>query len=188
MGELVIMPDKSLEELQILNPYKELKSYLIPAVMLDTDNFEILIELIQGTIVIDIETANMVKIVGPSDMTAAEFNVLKQGMQFEWFNTSNIQIGLSEFRLRNILDNMCKKDLLLYQDRKYKVCPGFLFQFYPEKFAIQKELVEISDIKALKAKELPANISVDDAKQKIGNFISINKTFPCYILHHYMEK
>ncbi|MBW3014559.1 hypothetical protein KY335_04960, partial [Candidatus Woesearchaeota archaeon] len=157
MGVLIIMPDKSLEELQILNPQRNFKSYLIPSVMLDTDEFGILVELIQGAVVVNIEKAVMIKIVGPSDMTAAEFNVLKQGMQFDWFNESNINIGLSEFRLRNILDNMCKKDLLHYQDRKYKVCEGFLFQFYPEKFAIKKDLVEVNDIKTLKAKELPAN-------------------------------
>lgn len=188
MGELVIMPDRSLEELQILNPHREFKSYLIPAVMLDTDDFSVLVELVQGTVVLDIENAKMVRIVGPSDMTAAEFNVMKQGMQHEWFDESHIRIGLSEFRLRNILDNMCKKDLLLWKDRKYKVCDGFLFQFFPEKFSFRKELVEIRDIKSLKAKKLPANTTAEEAKQTIGNFISINRTFPCHILYHYMEK
>ncbi|MBD3258996.1 hypothetical protein GF371_00005, partial [Candidatus Woesearchaeota archaeon] len=155
MGVPLIMPKQSAEELRVLNPTKKIKTYMVPAVMLDVvfknKQFNLLLELVKGYIVFRPEENYLVKLINLNDLNMNEALILGRALEMDTFDLDQLSGNLGDIITRNVVDSLCKKGMIIYIDGKYTVSDEVNFLYNPHEYA------SFAKIKNDKESEMIAN-------------------------------
>jgi len=177
---LVVKSNQDLDKLKMQNISKEIVTYLIPAVIVDCGEFELLAELVRGGIVVDIDTSRIVDFISLEELSMNELNVLEQGMMLGKFTANDIKTELNYFRLEAMFLDLIKRELLTLEDNKYKVSDRVQFVYHPEDYAtdVIPETIEVE------GKKLDAKTTVHAVKDRINRIAKVNNYKECWILYY----
>ena len=181
-----ILPKNTFADVKAQNPDSEIVSFLIPCIMISSDNYNILIEMIKGNVVIDIEKNKVAKIPTLQDANLKELNILELGMKFPEFKAEDFvdYLQLPVPVIQDLIDSLLKKELLEYEDGMYKVAPRFKFLYYPKIFASKEKPVKIKVIENTNLSMIKPTYHIGTMMEKYGKTISINSIEECFILYH----
>jgi len=182
MGEelLVVKSSQDLEKLKKENPGKEIVSYLIPAAVIDCGDYDLLVELVKGGVVVDIDSSYIVNFVSLEELSMNEISVLEQGIKLGSFTANDIKLDMNHFRVESLLMDLVRKELLTVDDKRYKVGHRFRLIYHPEDYAIDviPETIEVEGIK------LEAKSKIYEVKDRINRIAKVNNLKECWILYH----
>jgi hypothetical protein len=186
MGEelLVVKSKQDIEQMRSENPGKEVVSYLIPAAILECDKFDLLIELVSGGVVIDIDSSNIIYPPSLDEMSMNELTILEQGMKLDSFNAKEVQQGINFFKVEAILSDMVKRKLVTIKDNKYQVGDRFRFLYHPEKYSgsFIPEKMEVDGTK------MEPKVKIADVRDMIDRVVKVNTVKECWIYYHKVKK
>ncbi|MBW3013178.1 hypothetical protein KY340_03135 [Candidatus Woesearchaeota archaeon] len=196
MSASIIMPKHSLEQLKVMNPKRTIKTFLVPAAMLQAEfngkEFNILIELVKGHIVFKPEENYLVKLINLNDINMNEALVLRKALETDVFDLDQLDVGLGEIKTRNVIDNLCKKGMLIYIDRKYSVSDEVNFIYNPDEYASTEKILDNERTEQIfkdeNSRKLPEKVNLDEIRRQISNICSVKNIKKCWILHYYIEK
>ena len=181
-----ILPTKTFKELQDENPGAEIISYLIPCLLIYDNNFNILVECVKGNVVVDIEKNKVAKIPTLQDVNLRELNILEIGMKLGEFTAEDTAkyVDHSPIIAQELIESLCKKEMLEFENGMYKVAPRFKFLYYPKIFATKERPVKIKVIENTNLKLIPSKFHVGSIIEKYGKILAINAIDECFILCH----
>ena len=196
MGVPLILPRKSADELRVLNPTKKIKTYMVPAVMLDVifknKQFNLLIELVKGYIVFKPEDNYLVKLINLNDLNMNEAIVLNRALEMDTFDLEQLGGNLGDIMTRNIIDNLCKKEMIIYINGKYTISDEVNFLYNPHEYASFADIKNNKETERIASDEntikLAEKMDIDAINGMINNICSVKNIKRCWILHHYIEK
>ena len=176
-------------ELPIISsrPKKESeKTYLIPAVLLECGSFNLLADLVIGSIILDVQNDRRVDIPDIESFSSNELNVLKAAIELGQFSKQelNQKSTLDPVLTQHFFGFLLKKGFFTYNQGKYTPNQSFDMIFNPEKLAFpgKLEIAEISyDIK------LEPKIQPQDLKNQLSRYVDIKNLRQCWIVFHKNE-
>lgn len=196
MGVPLILPKQSADELKVLNPTKKIKTYMVPAVMLDVifknKQFNLLIELVKGYIAYKPEENYLVKLINLNDLNMNEAIILNRALEMDTFDLEHLGGDLGDIMTRNIIDNLCKKGMIIYIEGKYTISDEVNFLYNPHEYASFAKIVDNKETEGIADDEntikLEEKIDLSAVNRMISNICSVKNIKRCWILHHYIEK
>jgi len=179
----VVKPKTIIEGLKQENPGVEIVSYLIPAAVFNCSSFNLLVELVTGGVVVDIDSNNVINIPGLDEISMNELAILEQGFKLGKFTTKDISLGMNSFRVESILSDLLHKKLVTIIDKEYEVTDRFKILHNTKDYAT-KETIKIQEVEGTK---LDAKISLAQVRERIGSMVKVYNVEECWILYHKLK-
>jgi hypothetical protein len=153
--------------------------YLIPAVMLDCGAFRLLVELVTGGIVADIDSSKIIKLPGLDEISMNELALLEQAHRLGSFTAGQISLGMNTFRVESIISDLLGKNLLTICDQKYRVTDRYNIMINIEKYATSCKI----SAEEVEGTKLDAKVPVGKIVERIDSIVKVLNTEQCWILH-----
>jgi len=179
----VIKSKITIEKLKQENPNAQVFSYLIPAVLFDCGSFRLLVELVKGGIVTDVDSGNVVNLPGLDEISMNELSILEQGFKLGEFTPKEISLGLNSFRVEGILSDLLNKKLVTISNQKYKVTDRFKILYNTKNYAT-KEKIELEEVEGIK---IDTKIPLLQIKERINSLVKVDNEERCWILYHKLK-
>jgi DNA helicase HerA-like ATPase len=180
----LILPKIQKKDLRLMSNkhIKKIETYLIPAVLLFCNGkieYKLLIERINGEIVINTDTFETVVLPDISRLTPNEINLLKECVNKGEFRIEDLK-SPELLRVSNYINILLNKGYLIKAQReKFKVNPKIVLKD-PSGYASYDE---IQMTKVSYTKKLPEKLSVKDIKDRVSKFVKIESVRDCYLVH-----
>ena len=176
-------------ELMSERTIKEIKTYLIPAVIVScrskNERYELLIEMIKGRIVIDIQSSNSINIPIFSDITPLQMQVLNLSNELKGVTNADIMMKLNQDFGTSIdlIQRLCKLGYLeVTPNKKYILSKNIAFDLDLFKTNERPEYMNVTYDKKLEPK-----INIDEIKERITKLVDVTDIKNCFIEWHSVE-
>jgi hypothetical protein len=176
----VIKSSITEEKLREQNPKAGIVSYLIPAVVFDCGKYKLLVELVSGGIVIDIDSSSIIRLPGLDEISMNELAVLEQGFQLGQFSGDDIKLNVSQEKVESILSGLLSKKLVMLQNKKYAVTDRFKILYNTGDYATKEKIVT----EEVEGTKIDAKFSVGKIKERIDSIVKVYGEQECWILYN----
>ncbi|MBW3012200.1 hypothetical protein KY311_03370 [Candidatus Woesearchaeota archaeon] len=184
MGEelLVVKSKQDTNALRKMNQGREIASYLIPAVVFECEKFDLLIELVTGGVVVDIENSKVIVPPSLDEISMNELTILEQGMKHESFKPKDVaaSAGINFFKSEALISDMVKRKLVTIEDGNFKVGDRFKFLYHPEKYSFDVNIEK----KNVDGKKLEPKVNIAQLREMVEKVAKINAEKQCWINYH----
>ncbi|MBT7902285.1 ATP-binding protein [Candidatus Woesearchaeota archaeon] len=120
----LIKPRISVEELRLMSesPIEKIETYLIPALFINCDSFNILVDLVQGKVIKDIDANNAFELPDIAQLSPNQLNILSIALELKEFGMAHlIGKGLEFHHSQNMLKDLMGKELITCENQKYSL-------------------------------------------------------------------
>jgi hypothetical protein len=179
MAEKLPVVKSGINQPEKKNLGEKIVSYLIPAAVFDCGSFKLLVELVTGGVVVDIDSSYVVNIPGLDEISMNELSVMEQGFKLGRFTAKDISLGVNSFRVESIIADLLAKKLVTIVDKKYEVTDRFKIMYNIENYAANREVV----VEEVDGTKLDAKVPLARIRERIEGIIRINDTKECWILY-----
>lgn len=179
----LILPKTTKQDLRFIHGEVEIKTYLIPAVVLECEEagnkFNLLFDLVKGELIADIENKKIVELPDMKSLTYKELLLLNEASKLERFKP--IQLDVEITNKEDIIRELTKKQIMDFDEEGYNVIEGAKFYLAPEKFNFNQK-IEYEDIEY--DKKVEKRKTVGEIKDKIKDYVKINNATECSMVYH----
>jgi len=182
----LIYPKTSKEDFILMqSDQKEIKTRLIPAVLFNCEtkssNFKILVELIEGKIILNIDTLKSARLPDLSKLSVQEIQALSQAFKLKKFTiTEYIKTTGSALDSQMILASLLKKEFLIKDNMGYRLNKEIVLGSLNEYAFYDEVKIEPTKIQPEIQKK-----SVDQIKEQLSNFTRVIDFSNCNIVNYY---
>ncbi len=180
-----VLPRLSAQDIRLMNDSPvDVKTYLVPSVMLDckdsTSEFRLLVDLVKGEIISDIDESVTFKLPNIKGLSATERQVLSVGKIMKSFTPADvmIKIGIEFARATNICEDLKKKGVLAFNE-KYSIMPGLQIDLSRCQTHLKVEYKNIPH-----EAKIDKRIEIEEVKSKIKELVEIKDAVECFIAWH----
>jgi hypothetical protein len=179
----IIPPRIKKKDIKLMSekPVEKIDTILIPAVMLfckGKTEFKLLVELVNGEIIINIDTLESVKLPELEKLTPNEIALLRECYKKQEFILEDLS-GSELFRVQNYLNMLFSKGYIIKSpNNKFKI---------NEKFALKDlsnyaSYEDISMSKISFEERVTAKLSINDIKEHFLKFVKVDAAQECYLV------
>ncbi|MBS3141325.1 DUF87 domain-containing protein [Candidatus Woesearchaeota archaeon] len=182
-GELlnIIKQNYSLEDVKIMNENKEVKTILTPCLLLNCNDFNILINLNNGEIIKDLETGKGIKITSNVELSPQQKRIFDIALTLKEFTAAEIfsrsQVQFSE--IYDTLNSFIQKNYIAKEGAKYKVTNSFNINFSEYISYAKPEYAKVKYDKILDKTENPEQL-----KHFLQTFLKIKSSKECFLVKY----
>ncbi|GEM_PF-750075 len=166
---------------------KTIKTGLVPCGFYSCGDFSLLVNLVNGELITNLETARGVKLEMPK-LSPSELKLFAVGMRLGTFSSGELfaQSGLTFSEVHDILRLLTDKGFFVRQGANYSLAERFLLFRQLEKYACYSK-VEYGTIEF--DKKFDAVHTLSDFSSVLGNYVTITNQKECYlVIYQVMEK
>ena len=181
----LIKPKISPNEIRLMSdkPIREIKTYLIPALQINCDRFNILIELVQGKVIQNIDSDSAADVPDLSKLSPNQLGILSIALELKEFGMAHIiNKGFEFHHTQNILKDLIKQDLIICENQTYKLNPNLALNL--EKFNFFGR-IEFDNIEY--DTKISPKITKEETISKIKPLTKIQDSRECFIVWHKVE-
>jgi len=185
----LIKPKLSKKDLRIISsdPVARIDTLLIPAVLVNCrrkdHNFNLLIELISGNVIEDVDKMRTMKIVDLDKFSIAEIQVLETGLHMYTFTESMItnKTGLGITKVQNILNLLYNEGVLNKTNEFYTISHDTTLVSHPMDYSYNEDI----KYESIEFNEKEEKVrSFDEIKKKLNQFLDIVDVKDCFIVRY----
>ncbi len=185
----LIKPKLSEKDLRLISyePVTKIDTVLIPGILVKCRRkdyeFNLLIELINGKVIEDVDKFKVLNIIDLSKFSVAEVQVLETGLHMYSFTESMVtnKTGLGVTKVQNILNLLYNENVLTRKNEYYTISHDTTLISHPQDYSynenIKYESIEFNE------KEDKV-VSVDDVKKKLNQFLDIVDVKDCFVIRY----
>lgn len=172
--DLVLMAEKEVAEIS---------TSLIPCQLLTCEEssgkYFILVEMVKGSIVSDIENFKTKNIPNMNKLTKQQIDILKFGFKHKSFTEKDFSEDVNED-----LKILAKQDYLLKDSGTFSLTDNYLFSKLSNHQIFDKPTFENVQYTT----KLEAKVNLDELKKKISKFTDIKDTSECYLVRYEVKE
>ena len=185
----LIMQQVSKEDIELMEDQVEVKTGLIPCGLYSCGDFNLLVNLVNGELVNDLETARGVSLdFGEVKMSPSEARVFSIGLKLGQFTSSELfaKSGLQFSEIYDIVQMLVNKNFFIKDQGKYKVSEGFDVFKNLEKYSCFSKVV-YKDVEY--DKKFDAKYALGDFSKVLGKYVGITNQKECFlVIYQTMKK
>jgi uncharacterized protein len=184
----IIRPPMSKKDVALtVDDAKKVKTGLIPALLckcdLKGDQFSLLIELVNGSIITNLATLSSKKLPDFAKLTQGQLRVLQQSYALKTFTLEKFMQtygGLGGLDVSKDLDALVTKKYLMKLETKYAVSETYVLTDLKNVATYEK----IQYVSIHYDKKMPARVSVDEAITLLQRFCTVLDKSDCFVVKY----
>ncbi len=185
----LIKPKLSKKDLKLISsePVQRIDTVLIPASLIrcrrKDHEFNILVELVKGKVVEEIDKMKTMEIIDLGKFSIAEVQVLETGLHLYTFTESMItnKTGLGITKVQNILNLLYNEGVLDKNNEYYSISHDTTLISHPHDYSYNEEIKYESVDFNEKEEKIK---SVEEIKKKLNQFVDIVEDKDCFIVKY----
>jgi len=188
----LVKPRTTIKDIKLmLEDNIDIQTYLIPAVMMTckskSNEFNVLVELVKGNIIMDVEKENPIPIIDLTNFSTQELQVIEASLHSLVFTPGLItkETNLSPFAVETIIQNLQKQDLFTFDGTRYKIQEFLRLISHTNDYAffgkIDYEKINFDE-------KIEKNVDLEEVKKKIAMFTDVIEAKDCYIVKYFYDK
>ena len=171
----------ALEDVKRINENKKVKTILIPCLLLNCNDFNILINLNNGEVIKDLETAKGIKITSNVELSPQQKRIFDIALTLKEFTAAEIfarsQVQFSE--IYDTLNSFISKNYIVKEGSKYKTTTSFNINFSEYITYAKPEYAKIKYDKILDKAHNPEQL-----KHFLNAFLKIKSAKECFLVKY----
>jgi hypothetical protein len=157
---------------------------LVPAYLLscsDKDlNFNVLVEMVNGEVVTDIESCATKSLPDFSKLSPKEIKLLQAGFKLGRFDEADLARAGQSLDIGNSLNNLVSLGFIMKKDNKYTLSSRFIFSHLSKCACYEKIEYQKVDYSI----KLTPKTDIDAVKDSVSRFVNVLDVKECYIVRY----
>ncbi len=179
----IIKPKLTKKDIKLMSekPIETIETQLIPCAMAfckGKTDFRLVMELVNGNIVTNIDAEETAALPDLSKLTINELKVLKECYHLKEFTPEDIKEP-SVVRVEAYVQMLASKGYLISKGNKYVLNPGIILN----ELSNYANYDSISLVKMSFDTKLKPRLSLDAARERLSNFVKVEEMRECYLVH-----